>query len=336
MNGPLPIALIIDDPPINAAYFLRKQMADQGRPMSGGGEFGKLLSRWPDMEKGKIIPNRFWREFKDWSTEYGVKGKFTFLPCPAGLGLIDDQVEGYTDGELAELISLVKDLGKEHYDITPEIFTHTLAWDMEKKELLPETEFGWTDKQDLETLTRYMAGALQILKNVGIIAPGITQPCNFRGDEGVFARAVLEAEKQVNNLSHTYYFLHASTEAEVRSPVVIADKEKDEYVVSVFSAIRADEPFWETIYGDAGDISNMADYFITKDGKKGRFIELLKTESPLVFHAHGQTLYSNGAMTGFRSLQEVVKRVREHLADRVEWLTLSTYSDTLITNFLGE
>ena len=98
--------------------------------------------------------------------------------------------------------------------------------------------------------------------------------------------------------------------------------EQDEFVVSLVSASRADEPFWNALYGE-GDIMEMADYYITPDGKNGRLIELANNGCPLVFHAHGQTLYANGTEKGFLSLQEAVRRMGAFLGDKIEWLKAS-------------
>ena len=334
-NDRVPIVFIVDDPPINVSYYLRKQQSDLGILPPSRGDFSRFLDRWQEMEKSKIVPNAFWKRLIDWAQAAGVRGKFSFLPCPAGLGFIDDHVEGYTDRELTELIDLVRVEYTKNFDITPEILTHTLAWDIENRKMLPITEHEWMAQQDGETLAGYMAEGLRILKNVGIVAPGITQPCSFGGDEMLYARAVLEAEKRVNGIRHTFYFLNTDdASTPVPSPVMIADRERDEFVVSVVSASKADEPFWATIYG-GGDISEMADYYLSEDGRTGRFADLLAAGGPIVFHAHSQTLYSNGAEKGFAALQEVVRRVSEHIGDRVQWMRISEFAEHTIQKTMG-
>jgi hypothetical protein len=172
-----------------------------------------------------------------------------------------------------------------------------------------------------------MVRALQVLKNVGIVAPGITQPNFFGGNFEVYARAVLAAEKKVNQITRTFYFNDCDADhLKVNSKVVLANKGANEFVVSIISASKPDEPFWYTLYGE-GDPEKLADYYITEDGKSGRFIDLLLTNSPLVFHAHGQTLYSNGSEIGFRSLQEVIRRMNKYLKDRIVWMKISEFSE---------
>ena len=228
------------------------------------------------MEASRIIPNAFWRKFIGWAQVEGVKGKFSLLPCPAGLGFIDDRGGGLQRrgaGRVAR--DLVRTEYMRNFDITPEILTHTLAWDLAKGELLPITEHEWMAQQTEETLADYMAKGLEVLRNVGIVAPGITQPCSFSGDEALYARAVLEAVKRVQRL-HPHLLLPQHRRRRPRrrpSPVMIADPARDEFVVSVVSASKADEPFWATIYGD-GEIPEMVDYYLTEDGTQGRFREL--------------------------------------------------------------
>lgn len=327
MSDGIPISFIVDDPPINSSYWLRRQPEEMGFGREPKGEFGRHVADWRRQEPSKIIPNAFWVKFIRWARAAGVKGKFTFLPCPAGLGCIDDKVEGYSPGELSELVSLVREEYVGPFDITPEIWTHSLAWDVENRRLLPVTEHEWMDQQDEDTLAAYMIGALEVLKNVGIRATGITQPCYFRGDKDMYGRAILRALGQAHGIRRTFFFLDCDpTALPVPSRVMIDDRERGESVVSLVSGIRADEPFWKSLYGE-GDPEEMAEYFISADGTSGRLVDLAAAGGPVVFHAHGQTLFSNGAELGFQSLQLVVARVAEHLGDRVRWMTACEVAD---------
>ena len=80
------------------------------------------------------------------------------------------------------------------------------------------------------------------------------------------------------------------------------------------------------MYGE-GDPEKLADYYISEDGKSGRFLDLLSTNSPLVFHAHGQTLYSNGSKKGFLSLQVVIARMKKYLSGRISWMKIGEFAD---------
>lgn len=330
----VPAVFIIDDPPVNPTYLMRAQMEDAGTLTETNSFFERTyLHRWRDLKNSAIIPNAFFKKFIDWAVKEGVKGKCSLLSCPGGLGCLDDKVEGYSEAQLRELIAIFKDDFTRNFDITPEILTHTMAMDTEQERLLDVPEYKWLSQQDEETLTAYMVKALQVLKNVGIKATGITQPITYTGDRTLYARATLAAEKKVNSISRTFYFIDCDGDSPaVSSHIVLADRVNDEYVLSVVSASRADEPFWHTLYGE-GDCKKLADYYITEDGKSGRFIDLLSTNSPLVFHAHGQTLYSNGAETGFQSLQEVVRRMNRFLGDRIVWMTMSEFVEWNIARY---
>src|SRR2546430_261937 len=64
---------------------------------------------------------------------------------------------------------------------------------------------------DEPTLTRYFAEAMSILNSAGLPNNGLTQPCTFVGDEAMYARAILAAEKAVNGRTLTHNFLHVDS-----------------------------------------------------------------------------------------------------------------------------
>jgi hypothetical protein len=322
----LPIVFMIDDPPINTAYLMRKQMEDAGTLVEGNGFFERTyLKRWREMEKSTIIPNEFLKRVAQYLVKEGVKGKTSLLPNPGGYGYLDGPVKNYSEEQKNELINIFKKDFSKNFDINPEILTHTMGMDLKTGQLTNLPEYKYVATLNEEQLTDYFAKALQTLKNVGIVAPGITQCNNYSGDFNLYSRAVLAAEKRVNNISKTYYFNDAEADKKkVDSKVMINDGHNS--VVSVVSAIKADEPFWYALYGE-GDPQQLADYFISADGKTGRFIDLLSTNSPIVFHAHGQTLYSNGTEIGFKSLQEVIRRTKKYLGDKVVWMKVSEFAD---------
>jgi len=325
----IPIVFMIDDPPINTSYLMRKQMEDAGTLVEGTGFFERTyLSHWRDMEKSTIIPNAFLKKVADWLVKEGIKGKTSLLPCPGGFGYLDGPVKNFSEEQRKELINIFRKDFSKNFDITPEILTHTMGMDLKTGQLTNMPEYKYVATLNEEQLTDYFVKALQVLKNVGIVAPGITQCNSYNGDFGLYSRAVLAAEKRVNNISRTFYFNDAEADKKkVDSKVMINDGKNS--VVSVVSAIRADEPFWYALYGE-GDPQQLADYFISADGKSGRFVDLLSTNSPIVFHAHGQTLYSNGAEIGFKSLQEVIKRTKKYLGDKVVWMKVSEFAEWTI------
>lgn len=309
---------LIDDAPINAVYYIRKCKTDFNLPVETEG----FESRWKELEDCKIIPNNFWEKFGKFSKEKGVKGKITVLPVPAGFGALDDPYAFPMKNEMLEFIDIIKTHYLENYDITPEILTHTLAWDIQKRESLPITEYDWSAEQDEETLTNYMTHAFRILKNVGIQATGMTQPKQFEGgDQNLYARALLKAVKKVNGIERTFYFMNEEPEAAAIQPGVVIEN-GNELVVDLIAT--CDEAFWVSLYGE-GDPRSIADYYISEDGTKGRFIDLIRTGSPLIFYAHGQSLYSKETEIGFEAMKIVVDRVEKYLLEKVEWMSVSEY-----------
>jgi hypothetical protein len=70
-----------------------------------------------------------------------------------------------------------------------------------------------------------------------------------------------------------------------------------------------------------------ADYYITADGASGRIVDLVRSGAPYcLFYAHWQGL-NPATGVGWRAFTEVVARVRKFLANKVEWVRPSAYTD---------
>ena len=174
----LPVSLIIDDsvPCLNALYYFRLQVNQEGYE---GHE--------------RLIPLDFLKQFADVCQKWGIRGKFTVLPYPAGLGTILDGWEGCDRGELAAWLELTRLAITPQFDITPEILTHTLALDLKTHHLIPEAEHLWMAKRTQAELAEYMSTAVDLLRQAGFAPTGITKPCFFKGDRPAYDRAVLQA-----------------------------------------------------------------------------------------------------------------------------------------------
>ena len=93
--------------------------------------------------------------------------------------------------------------------------------------------------------------------------------------------------------------------------------------------------FWQTIdttRNDEAYISSVADNLITADGKHGSIIRVLETNGWPILIAHWQSLMSNGLGTGLRVLDEVGRRIKEHLADRVQWMSFEEIMHTVASD----
>jgi hypothetical protein len=310
-----PIALIVDDPApcINPLWYFRHQVDKQATPAHE-----------------RTIPLDFMRSWSEWVRQAGLRGDFTVLPYPAGLGRIDEGLEGYDTGEVRDWIALAKEYIAPQFDIHCEILTHTNALDLKTWKMLPPSEHDWMETQDEATLTDYFATAMQILGDAGLPNHGLTQPCTYHGDESMYARAILAAEKRVNGRKVTHNFLHVDFVAPTVPPrLTYLDEKAGEAVVSIWSATN--DYIWQTQEIGRPEQSyppeKLADRFITADGEGGRLADLLRGGGPLILVTHWQSLYSNGSRLGFRTYQEVARRVASLLGERVAWRKLSEIAD---------
>ncbi len=313
-NLRVPLSLIVDDPApcINPLWYFRHQVDGQPEPV------------YP-----RTIPLSFMESWCRWVSESGVRGDFTILPYPAGLGRVDQRLDGYDREEVRAWLRLAREAVMRQFDIHCEILTHTRALDLKTRRLLPQSEHEWMDVQNEETLADYFAAAMQILSEAGVPNHGLTQPCTYRGDEAAYARAVLAAEKQVNGRRVTHNFLHVDSVAPIVPPrITLLDEAAGEAVVSVWSG--TDDEVWNTQEPDsaeqAQDPDTLADRLLTADGQGGRLAALKRGGGPLVFVTHWQSLYSSGSGLGLRVHQEVARRVASLWGREVEWCKLSDMS----------
>ena len=72
--------------------------------------------------------------------------------------------------------------------------------------------------------------------------------------------------------------------------------------------------------------------FITADGKSGCIIKELELGAYPTICTHWQSVCSNGLGTGIRVLDEIGRRVNEHLLDRVEWASFEELLDMVVKN----
>jgi len=307
----LPVALIVDDPMpcVNPLYYFRLQVNQNSKP-----------------PLAKTIPVSLMEEFGKLVEEFGARGAFTIVPFPAGLGSIAQGLSGYDSAELKQWLDLARQYLRDGFDIHPEVLTHTMALNLETKKLLDVSEHDWMGEQNEETLTSYFVEALQILKSVELPAHGVTQPCYFRGDEDAYARAILNAEKLVNDRKQTHYFLDVFQSHPGRTPYCrIANADAGEFVVSIPGVF---DGLWPANDGET-DAEKMADFFLTADGKSGHLARLATDRRPLVFSTHWQSLYGNGSLAGLHGLRILLERIDRHF-EGVEWMRLSEIADVTI------
>jgi len=306
-NLRVPVALIVDDgcPCINPVWYIRNQVNKQ-----------------PEPAHERTIPLDFMKMFCDWIQEAGIRGDFTVLPYPAGLGRIDVGMEGVDGTELGAWLDLARMVVAPLFDIHCEILTHTNALDLTTGKMMPDCEREWIAVQDEPTLTEYFAAAMQILKDAGLPNHGLTQPWSYAGDEAMYARAILAAEKRVNGRKVTHNFLHMDNAGPYVPPrITQLDAEAGEAVVSVWGA--TDDYIWNTHEIDKREYAmspdELADRYVTVDGSAGRLVELMRGGGPVVCVTHWQSLFSNGSALGLQTYREVERRIERPWGDRIAW-----------------
>ncbi|HVA90446.1 MAG TPA: hypothetical protein VNL71_11460 [Chloroflexota bacterium] len=259
-----PISLIVDDPTpgYNPAYF---HSGFRNGPMHTSRE---LVDRFADLVEATKI-----------------RGKFSVIPYPFGLGRVDQAVAGVSGADLAYFLDVTRERIAPWLDITPEALTHWNALDLATGQLLPLWEHVWSRDQDRETLLPYLALGLEILDQVGLPCKGVTSPWDFGARvEDEYAEAILAAQQAVHGNSLSWYFLQADGQSTHVPPrLTIHRPEAGEAVVSLVACDRYDfgMGLWS---GQAAD----PDMRIDAAGQGGR-------------------------------LAEVIRRVNDHFGDRVVW-----------------
>ena len=79
-------------------------------------------------------------------------------------------------------------------------------------------------------------------------------------------------------------------------------------------------------------VKHVADAYISEDGKSGDIIKALELGAYPILCTHWQSLFSNGLFTGLAALDEVGKRIKEHLSDRVEWVSFEELLQEVVNN----
>ena len=316
-----PLALIIDDscPVINKAWFWIQQRHEwrlkhqPDQPPDGWEKYFDKLGGMP-----QTVPASFAAQWGEWCGEHGVKGKFSMVPFPAGIGRIDRGFPGFPERELTDWLRATREIIQKNFDLTPEMLTHTRVVDLKTWQLTDAWEQReWVDPPE-ELLTDYIAAAMRLLKNVGIACEGVTSPGSFGSKkESAYARAVLDAALRVNNNSRPFYFLHVKTDGPPDMPLWHADKTKGRAVASIVACTND----W---FGATGYDTSNPDLFITGDLRGGRLPAVLAQELPCMLVGHWPCFHVNGG-PGFKVLKEVRRRLGAFDPDgtRTIWMKTS-------------
>jgi hypothetical protein len=335
-NEPIRACLIVDDTPIAAAYWMRLQQLAFGYAPSETG-WGH---RWRDLAPSSFFRISDLREFADFVEEHDIRGKFTMLPCPAGLGRIDRGVRGVSQGDLSAFLDIVRNQIAPQFDITPEVLTHTMAMEPETGALLPHTEIAWLShlaaSGQFEALQDYLRLAWQILRNVGLQPHGLTLggmddksgiAQGKMANQGHYVREIAEAlwtvESEFNPAARRSFLfgpfsLRAEGGGNRLRPEVIWETTPGARVYNL-RALPGD-PAFPLLHGD-GDLPQAIDALVSSDLSRGQWIEAAERESAIVIVTHVQTLNAANTGMGLQLLRESVRRLRERYGKRLIWHT---------------
>jgi hypothetical protein len=137
-----------------------------------------------------------------------MAGKFSIVPSSVSRG---DVVRGFDrdPGRTRAWLDTVRRRLAARFDFCPEGITHDLTVDLSTGRALDEGENAWSQRQNRETLTPYLARALGLLRRAGIDCTGVTSPWVFGIQvEPEYQAAIVAAQRQVNGRETSWYFLH--------------------------------------------------------------------------------------------------------------------------------
>jgi hypothetical protein len=314
----VPVSLIIDDSTclVNLAHFGIPQFHEVFPD-----QYHQPWKRLP-----REIPDSFVRKFGEWCGQRGVKGKYSVIPYPACVGWLDRELPGWSRKELDASLELVRTLITPHFDIHPEMVSHTWVIDTKTGRPYPEhsadfmENWGWSAGKSADQLADYMSYALRILKNVGLTCEGITTPGGF-GNRALpeLAQGALESTRDVFHTEIPHYFRHLYTDERSVAPRVEyasgLDGPDPKCVVSIIGCTGDWFGGWD------GLTPGSVDAFITGDLKRGRLPDVIRRGEPAILVAHWPGIYFNGEEVGFKILQEVVARL-DRAFDSLIWLKL--------------
>jgi hypothetical protein len=319
----VPVGLIIDDSTclVNLNRFAMPQFS---QAYAGANKvYQRNWREWP-----VEIPDAFVRKFGEWCAGQGVKGKFSIVPYPACVGRIDRILPGWTERELAASLEMVRTVMMPHWDIHPEMVTHTRVIDLKTGHPYADQSpkfmenWEWTTGRSVDEIGAYIAYALGILKNAGLSCEGITTPGGF-GNKALpqLAQGTLQAVRSVFGAEIPHYFRHLFSEG----PQSVAPR------VEYASGLDGPDPRCVvSIIGCTGDWTGGwdntppggVDKFITADLQGGRMVEIIQRGEPALALAHWTGIYWNGEEQGFKIWQEVVRRLHARF-DHLIWMKLS-------------
>ena len=307
-----------------------------------------------------MIPESFTREWAEWCLASGVKGKYSVVPCPAGIGRIDHGLPLFDRPQLDSWLAMCREVIVPHFDITPEMLTHTFILDLETLQPLESRaweQYEWRSfsEDESERVRAYIELAARILANVGLPPEGVTSPGGFGGQSlPLYVRLAGEALRSVTGNATPYVFQRVSAnpgdrgEARgedkrggslpggrpVDTPVWYADRSGGTAVGEAIACVGDHTGSW-TGYGEVDP-----DRYVTADLQGGRLPEVIDAGDPCILVSHWQGFYGmhDGDRAGFGALKIVVDRLRQRdpHGERTVWRKTSEITNYSCMRALAE
>lgn len=305
LSGKTPISLIIDD----------------GAPVD------PLFYEIPGYETPFLVPAEFTWRVAETFDRFDLRGKITIIPMPSCLGRIDQSLKRVPQDHLESFLKIVREQISPRFDITPEFLTHLRAYNLKTGEYQHIYEDAWISQAPLEEIVEYFVLAFTILKNVGLMATGITSPWVSGIDvEKKYAQALAEAQWKTFERKLTWYFLHMTGWGKPRQCSVEYEvPERGQIVVSV--PANAEDIFWSMEKPTRAErlqfINGGIDRVVSADGRSGRIRELIEAGAPVVLLTHWQSLYTQGTALGLDGLCALAERIQKVFGNSLEWVSCS-------------
>jgi len=295
-------------------------LIDDGAPVN--------LMVWhePWAQHVRDVPNAFAREFAALCERHGVRGKFSVLPMPAGLGRIDRRLNGVSAARLRGFLDVVRTRIAPRFDITPELLTHLIACD-------PKTGFThlyedeWVARASAAEITDYLALALRILDEVGLRANGVTSPWGTGATNArAYAQGIAQAFWRVHRRKLSWYMRDVTAARPRRPWVAWRDPRRGLRTVSVPANVP--DVFWPVQYARTARAARAtarraADGLLSRDGRAGSIRRLFDAGLPITILTHWQCLFANGRTAGLWGLKLLLGRMEEHLGKHIRWMRCS-------------
>ncbi|MHC4562031.1 MAG: hypothetical protein ACYS8X_04570 [Planctomycetota bacterium] len=276
----------------------------------------------------RLVPNAMARNFAGLCDSHGVRGKFSVLPMPAALGRIDRQLTGVSPAHLRGFLKSVRKGIAPNFDITCELLTHLVAYDVRGEHFLHEYEDRWVAHASADEITDTVALAIRILEAVGLKPTGATSPWSTGStNETAYAKGIGQAFWRTQRRKTAWYFLHCLESPNAAWPwVTWRDNRRGLKTVTV--PANTSDVFWATqsstsLRAARAAARNGVDQLLTANGRTGQIRELIDTQAPVTLLTHWQSLFSNGRMAGLWGLELLLERMSKHVVDEIEWMRCS-------------